>query len=186
MRIVWYYGIAWEGVFKINIGDRIKQRRIELGIEVDDLAKKIGKSRATIYRYENGDIRDMPTTILEPIAKALQCSPAYLMGWDDTPPTSQNPHIEKYYQLNNDNQQTVNNLIDDLSEKQKADDKFREALRELEEKNKQQALLIAFGGKKQLHEFTDEELADFHKYLEEYKSQNLPKWLLSNIVETLK
>ena len=39
----------------MNTGDRIKQRRIALGLTVDELAEKIGKSRATIYRYENGD-----------------------------------------------------------------------------------------------------------------------------------
>lgn len=65
----------------MNIGDRIKQRRIELGIDAEELAEKIGKSRATIYRYENGDIENMPTTVLEPIAKALNITPAYLMGW---------------------------------------------------------------------------------------------------------
>ena len=34
----------------MNTGDRIKQRRLELGLTADDLAEKIGKSRATIYR----------------------------------------------------------------------------------------------------------------------------------------
>ena len=67
----------------MNTGDRIKQRRIELGLTVDELAKKIGKSRATIYRYENGDIENMPTQILEPLAKALGTTPADLMGWED-------------------------------------------------------------------------------------------------------
>lgn len=66
----------------MDIGKRIKQRRIELGLDVDELAVKIGKSRATIYRYENGDIENMPTTVLEPIAKALETTPAYLMGWE--------------------------------------------------------------------------------------------------------
>ena len=65
----------------MNTGDRIKQRRLELGLSADDLANKIGKSRATIYRYENGDIENMPTPILEPLAKALNTTPADLMGW---------------------------------------------------------------------------------------------------------
>ena len=65
----------------MNTGDRIKQRRLELGLTADDLAQKIGKSRATIYRYENGDIENMPTPILEPLAKALDTTPADLMGW---------------------------------------------------------------------------------------------------------
>lgn len=66
----------------MNIGDRIKQRRLELNLDVEELAKRIGKSRATVYRYENGDIENMPTTVLEPIAKALNTTPAYLMGWE--------------------------------------------------------------------------------------------------------
>lgn len=67
----------------MEIGSRIKQRRIDLGLTADDLAAKIGKSRATIYRYENGDIENMPTTVLEPLAEALYTTPAYLMGWSD-------------------------------------------------------------------------------------------------------
>ena len=64
----------------MNIGDRIKQRRLELKLTVDELAEKI-KSRATIYRYENGDIENMPTTILEPLAKELLILLLDLMGW---------------------------------------------------------------------------------------------------------
>lgn len=69
----------------MNIGNRIKQRRIELDISADELADMIGKSRATVYRYENGYIEKLPTTVLEPLASALQTTPAYLMGWDDDP-----------------------------------------------------------------------------------------------------
>lgn len=69
----------------MTIGERIKQRRIELGFDANELASKIGKSRATVYRYENGDIENMPTTVLEPIAKALNTTPAYLMGWSNNP-----------------------------------------------------------------------------------------------------
>ena len=67
----------------MNIGNRIKQRRIELDLTVDDLVALTGKSRATIYRYENGDIENMPSTVLEPLAVALRTTPAYLMGWDN-------------------------------------------------------------------------------------------------------
>ena len=47
----------------MNIGERIKKRRKELEMTADELADMIGKSRATVYRYENGDIEDMPITI---------------------------------------------------------------------------------------------------------------------------
>ena len=55
----------------MKIGKNISSRRNELGMSVDELASKIGKSRATIYRYENGDIENMPVSIIEPLAKAL-------------------------------------------------------------------------------------------------------------------
>lgn len=65
------------------ISDRIRARREELGLSVAELAKRLGKNRATVYRYESNDIEDMPSSVLEPLAKALQTTPAYLMGWDD-------------------------------------------------------------------------------------------------------
>ena len=67
----------------MNIGQRIKQRRVELGLSVDDIAEKIGKNRATVYRYESNEIEDLPTSILEPLSKALLTTPAYLMGWEN-------------------------------------------------------------------------------------------------------
>lgn len=66
----------------MNIGLRIKERRKEIKMSADELAKRLGKDRSTIYRYEKGDIENLPLDILEPIAKALDTTPAYLMGWE--------------------------------------------------------------------------------------------------------
>lgn len=65
------------------IGKKIKDLRTELNMSVDELAEKLGKNRATIYRYEKGDIGNLPLDVLEPLANALQTTPGYLMGWDD-------------------------------------------------------------------------------------------------------
>ena len=35
-------------------GERIKARREALGLSVGELATRLNKNRATIYRYENG------------------------------------------------------------------------------------------------------------------------------------
>lgn len=67
----------------MSIGDRIKQRRQDIGLSVDQLAERIGKNRATVYRYESKDIEKFPIDVLEPLAKALQTTPGYLMGWED-------------------------------------------------------------------------------------------------------
>lgn len=44
----------------MKVGERIKKRRKELGMTVDELAERVGKSRATVYRYENGSIEKLP------------------------------------------------------------------------------------------------------------------------------
>lgn len=66
----------------MSVGDRVKTRRKELGMSVDELAKKINKDRSTVYRYESHEIEDLPLSIVEPLAKALRTTPSYIMGWE--------------------------------------------------------------------------------------------------------
>ena len=68
-------------MFKIS--ERIKQRRDELGISAETVAERCGVSPTTIYRYESGFIKNMRLDKVELLSKALSCSPAYLMGWDN-------------------------------------------------------------------------------------------------------
>lgn len=82
----------------MDVGKRIKERRIELNISVDELAKRLNKNRTTVYRYEKGDIENLPMDILGPLAKALNTTPAYLMGWDNKPNSTINT-ITDYYKL---------------------------------------------------------------------------------------
>lgn len=65
----------------MDVGQRMKECRIKKGLTVDELAEKLSKNRATVYRYENGDIENLPITILLPIANALGTTPSFLMGW---------------------------------------------------------------------------------------------------------
>ena len=67
----------------MTIGERIKQRRIELGLSQEELAKRLGnKSRASVCTVEK-DKEDMTTDRVRKYAEALECTPAYLMGWDE-------------------------------------------------------------------------------------------------------
>lgn len=67
----------------MNVGQRIKARRKELGISAETLAAKLGMSPSTIYRYESGSIEKLDSNKLEPIADALYTSPLELMGLGD-------------------------------------------------------------------------------------------------------
>lgn len=68
----------------MTFGERLKQRRMKLNISAGELASLIGKNRATIYRYEKGDIGNIPVDIIDPLAEALDTTPEYLMGWTDS------------------------------------------------------------------------------------------------------
>ena len=83
----------------MTVGLRIKQRRKELKISADELGKRLGKDRSTVFRYENGSIEKLPIDILEPIAKVLQTTPEYLMGWEEEQPTADDRLSENMKQL---------------------------------------------------------------------------------------
>lgn len=61
----------------MKVGEKIKYLRKKRGLSVEDLAKMVGKNKATLYRYENGDIENLPYTVIEPIAQALGVLPTY-------------------------------------------------------------------------------------------------------------
>ena len=64
-----------------NIGERIKKRRKELGMTQEDLSNKLGyRSKTTIAKIENGTNDIMQNRVMD-FAKALQTTPAYLMGY---------------------------------------------------------------------------------------------------------
>ena len=71
------------GDFMATLYDRIKSRRTELGLTVEELAHKMGyKDKSSISKIENGKA-DIPQSKIAAFADALQTTPAYLMGWEE-------------------------------------------------------------------------------------------------------
>lgn len=68
----------------IKIGERIQQRRKALNISVVDVAAYTGLSKATIHRYESGDIKNIKLPVLETIATILDVNPMWLIGKSET------------------------------------------------------------------------------------------------------
>lgn len=67
----------------MTIGQRIKQRREELNITQDELAKRLGyKSRSSINKIEL-DIYNLKQSKIKAIADALQTTPGFIMGWQE-------------------------------------------------------------------------------------------------------
>ena len=67
----------------MGLKENIKAKRIEKQMTLEELACKVGVSRQTIQRYESGTISNIPSDKIELMAKALETTPAYLMGWSD-------------------------------------------------------------------------------------------------------
>lgn len=68
-----------------GVGLRIRERRKELMLSQEALAKRMGlKSKSTICKIERGEDNLTADTIAK-YAVALNSTPAYLMGWVDDP-----------------------------------------------------------------------------------------------------
>lgn len=68
-----------------EIGYRIKQRREELGLTLEDIASQVKVARSTIQRYEAGNINRPKLPVLYSVSQALHVSPDWLLGITDDP-----------------------------------------------------------------------------------------------------
>lgn len=72
----------------IELGKRIRQRRLELEKTQGDIAAQIGVAISTVQRYEAGSIDRPKIPVIEAIAKALAVSPEWLVGKSSDPTPS--------------------------------------------------------------------------------------------------
>ena len=59
----------------MTIGELIKTRRKELGMSQDDVAKSVGTTKATVSRWESGEIHKMKRQMIAALANVLQLDP---------------------------------------------------------------------------------------------------------------
>lgn len=77
------------------IGSRIRNRREELNLSQDELAKRLGyKSRSSINKIEL-DQRNLTQSKIKAIADALETTPAYIMGWEELDQTVDLKKLQK-------------------------------------------------------------------------------------------
>lgn len=68
----------------MRVGQKIKQLRKQFGINAQTVADRADISKATLYRYEKGEIEKIPMAVLEKIAMALNCSVLAFTNADNT------------------------------------------------------------------------------------------------------
>ena len=67
-----------------ELSRRILQRRLELGLSQEELAQRMGyRSKSSITKLEKG-VNDIPQSKVEEFAAALETTPAWLMGLENT------------------------------------------------------------------------------------------------------
>lgn len=74
----------------MKLGLAIAQRREFLGMSQVDLANKVGVTKASVCRWESGDISNMKRDKIQKLAEALRISPLELLndetdGFEDSP-----------------------------------------------------------------------------------------------------
>lgn len=62
--------------------ERFVKMRKERGLSIAEVARALGISRSTMYRYESGDITNMPSATLKKLASLYKTTPSYLLDWD--------------------------------------------------------------------------------------------------------
>lgn len=66
-----------------HLKDRIKERREALGLTQQELASRLNTTKQAISKYENGIVGNLPLDKVQQLAEALNCTPAYLLGWTE-------------------------------------------------------------------------------------------------------
>lgn len=107
----------------MDIGERIKARREELGMTQDELARAVGyKWRSSINKIEV-NAQHLPQRKIEEIARALKTTPSYIMGWEEeeaaTLTAMQEETMQRFLMLSYEHQLVVRSIIDTLAEQEK-------------------------------------------------------------------
>lgn len=67
----------------MTVGEKIRKRRKELGMTMEDLGRAIGVQRSAINKYEKGMITDFKRSTIAALARALDVPVTYLLDDDE-------------------------------------------------------------------------------------------------------
>lgn len=74
----------------MNVGEKLKQKRIEKGYTQEELAKVLGINRTTIAKYESNRTKRLTADQLQPFCEVLGCNLLWLMGMTELDGTIEN------------------------------------------------------------------------------------------------
>lgn len=68
------------------MGDRIKHLRKAKGLTIEQLGRKVDRTRTAVWKWENGDTKDLKNECLALVCIALGTDLPYLIWGDDRRP----------------------------------------------------------------------------------------------------
>ena len=101
-----------------NIGLEMKNRRLELGKTLQDVADHVGTNKGTVSKWENGSIDNIKIDKIEKLSEALRVSPLFFIS-DKYDINSDNLHClndtEVHYAKEISNSSLLKSIVDILS-----------------------------------------------------------------------
>ena len=117
-------------VYIINeTGNKIKELRIKNGLTLEQVGTLVGVGKSTVRKWETGMIANMKRDKISSLAKALNTTPAYLLGWEEEQKKNDiqadivlrmradsdfMSAVEKLYKLDKDKLQGINAMLNTL------------------------------------------------------------------------
>lgn len=74
-----------------EMGKRIRMKRTEKGMTMEQLASALGVKASAINKYEKGIVENIKRSTIKEMAIILECDPAWLMGFDSVEQDSNEP-----------------------------------------------------------------------------------------------
>lgn len=67
----------------MTVGTVLRTLRENNKMTLEEVSKKLGIAKQTLYKYEIGIITNIPLLKIEELAKIYNVSPSYITGWED-------------------------------------------------------------------------------------------------------
>ena len=123
----------------MTMGDRIRYLRIQHNMSMEELGSKVGVGKTAIYKYEKGEVENLPRSTIEKMSILFGVSPSYLMcfdQWDENSAALSDEVqlieriqvkwgkdmvtiMQHFCELNEDGQKTLCNISESLCELKK-------------------------------------------------------------------
>ena len=111
---------------EIELANKLRAKRLENNLSLQEVADKLGISKVTVSRYETLDITNIPSDKIEGMAELYNTTPAYLMGWEEDKKEENNifsqlteEELAKLEKFNNMSTVMFMNEGNDISDKDK-------------------------------------------------------------------